>query len=62
MEDLKEVIVEDGIEYHLAENGCYYPVISLEQETDFYVGKYGTIRCEYLKKFHHTYYMDLWFA
>ena len=27
MKDLKEVIVENGIEYRLAENGCYYPVI-----------------------------------
>lgn len=30
MGDLKEVIVENGIEYRLAEDGCYYPVIGLE--------------------------------
>lgn len=59
MEDLREIIVENGIGYRLEENGCYYPVISLEQETDFSIGKYGTMRCEYLQKVRHTYYMDL---
>ncbi len=59
MEDLKEVIVENGIKYCLAEDGCYYPVVSLEQETDFSIGKYGYMRCEYLKQFHHAYYLDL---
>lgn len=59
MEELKEVIVENGMEYRLTENGCYYPVISLEQETDFGIGKYGCMRCEYLKEFCHAYYMDL---
>lgn len=59
MEDLKEVIVENGIEYHLAEDGCYYPFIRLEQETDFSIGKYGLMRCEYIKKHRHAYYMEL---
>lgn len=59
MENLRKVIVENGMEYRLAENGCYYPVIRLEQETDFSIGKYGTMRCEYLQKVRHTYYMDL---
>ncbi len=59
MEELKDVIVENGMEYHLAEDGCYYPVISLEQETDFSIGKYGLMRCEYIKSHCHGYYMEL---
>lgn len=62
MEDLKEVIVENGIEYRLRENDCYYPVISLEQKMDFSIGKYGFMRCEYIKNYKHRYYMDLLLA
>ena len=32
--EMVEVTVENGIEYHLAEDGCYYPDISAEQSTD----------------------------
>lgn len=47
---LAEVIVENGITYQLAENGCYYPQLSLEQETDCVIGKYGIMRGEYMMK------------
>lgn len=47
---LAEVIVENGITYHLAENGCYYPQLSLEQKTDYVIGKYGIMRGEYMMK------------
>lgn len=59
MEDLKEVIVENGIEYCLAENGCYYPVIRLEQETDFHIGKYGMMYAECIMKYHRKQYLDM---
>lgn len=59
MKELKDVIVENGMEYHLAKDGCYYPVMSLEQETNFCVGKYGLMRCEYIKRYRHAYYMEL---
>ena len=59
MEDMKEVIVEDGIEYRLAENGCYYPVISLEQETNFHIGKYGMMYGEYIMEHHRKQYLDM---
>lgn len=39
--ELAESIVENGITYHLAEDGCYYPQLSLEQKTDYVIGKYG---------------------
>lgn len=48
--ELADVIVENGIEYHLAEDGCYYPDINVEQNTDNPIGKYGMMRGEYLMK------------
>ena len=48
--ELAEVIVENGIEYYLAENGCYYPNIIVEQNTDYPIGKYGMMKGEYLMK------------
>ena len=45
---LPEVIEENGLIYHLAENGCYYPDLTFEQETDYPIGKYGLIRAEYM--------------
>ena len=59
MEGLKEVIVENGMEFRLAENGCYYPVIDLEQETDFSIGKYGMMYAEYIMKHHRKQYLDM---
>jgi hypothetical protein len=47
-ERLAEIIEENGITYYLAEDGCYYPNITLEQETDYPIGKYGIMRAEYL--------------
>lgn len=48
--ELAEVTVENGIEYHLSEDGCYYPDISAKQSTDYLIGKYGMMRGEYLMK------------
>ncbi len=45
---LPEVIEENGLIYHLAEDGCYYPDLTFEQETDYLIGKYGLIRAEYM--------------
>ncbi len=59
MEDLKEIIVENGIEYRLAEDGCYYPVISLEQETDFSIGKFGMMYGEYIIEHHRKQYLEI---
>lgn len=36
---LAEVMVENEITYRLAEDGCYYPQLSLEQKTDYMIGK-----------------------
>lgn len=47
------------MEYRLGEDGCYYPVIGLEQETDFYIGKYGMMYGEYIMKPHRKQYLDM---
>lgn len=56
---LAEVIVENGITYRLAENGCYYPELGLEQKTDYVIGKYGIIRGEYMMKCQRYEYLKL---
>lgn len=56
---LAEVIVENGITYRLAENGCYYLELGLEQKTDYVIGKYGIIRGEYMMKCQRHEYLKL---
>ena len=46
--ELAEVIEENGIVYHLKENGCCYPDVRLPEGTHYNIGKYGLMRWEYL--------------
>lgn len=59
MEKLEKVIVENGIVYVLGEDDLYYPDLCLPEGTHYQIGKYGHMRCEYLKEFKHGYYMEL---
>ena len=56
---LAEVIVENGITYHLSEDGCYYPQLSLEQKTDYTIGKYGIMRGEYMIRYRRHEYLKM---
>lgn len=56
---LAEVVVEKGITYHLAEDGCYYLQLSLEQKTDYTIGKYGIMRGEYMMKYQRHEYLKM---
>ena len=56
---LKEIIVENGITYRLAEDGCYYPQLSLEQKTDYAIGKYGIMRGEYIMNYRRHKYLKM---
>lgn len=47
---LEEVIEENGIVYHLAEDGLYYPDLRLPEGTHYSIGKYGLMRWEYLQE------------
>lgn len=57
--ELVEVIVENGITYQFAENGCYYPQLSLEQKTDYVIGKYSIMRREYMMKYQRHEYLKM---
>lgn len=56
---LEEIIVENGITYRLVEDGCYYPQLSLEQKTDYAIGKYGIMRGEYLMRYRRHEYLKM---
>ena len=58
-EKLEEIIVENGITYVLGEDDIYYLDLQLPEGTNYNIGKFGRMRCEYLKEFRHGYYMDL---
>lgn len=47
METMEKTIYENGMEYILAANGCYYPNLSVEQEELYEIGKYGQMIAEY---------------
>ena len=53
MEKLEKMIVENGITYVLGENDIYYPDLQLPEGTNYNIGKFGHMRCEYLKEFKH---------
>ena len=57
--ELAEVIEENGIVYHLAKNGCYYPDVRLPEGTHYNIGKYGLMRWEYLLTNHRREYIRL---
>ena len=46
--ELAEMVEENGIVYHLSEDGCYYPNVRLPEGTHYNIGKYGLMRWEYL--------------
>ena len=43
----------------LGEGDIYYPDLQLPERTNYNIGKFGHMRCEYLKEFRHGYYMKL---
>jgi hypothetical protein len=47
MEKLEKVIVENGITYVLGEDNIYYPDLQLPEGTNYNIGKFGHMRCEY---------------
>jgi hypothetical protein len=55
----KHIIGEIGISYTLGADGLYYPDLKLPEGTDYEIGKYGRMRCEYLKSHHKVVYMEL---
>lgn len=57
--ELEKVIKENGLVYHLAEDGCYYPDLKMEQKTDYPIGKYGIMRAEYMMEYQRYRYLKM---
>lgn len=55
----KHIIGENGISYTLGADGLYYPDLKLPEGTHYPIGRYGRMKAEYLKEYHHTYYWEL---
>ena len=55
----KHIVGENGIGYTLGEDGFYYPDLKLPEGTHYEIGRYGRMRCEYLKNHHKGEYMEL---
>ena len=55
----KHIVGENGIGYTLGEDGLYYPDLKLPEGTHYEIGRYGRMRCEYLKNHHKEEYMEL---
>lgn len=55
----KHIVGENGIGYTLGDDGLYYPDLKLMKGTNYEIGKYGRMRCEYLKSNRMMEYMEL---
>ena len=55
----KHIIGENGISYTFGEDGLYYPDLELPEGTHYEIGKYGLMRCEYLKNHRRGEYIKL---
>lgn len=55
----KHIIGENGIGYTLGADGLYYPDLQLPEGTHYEIGKYGRMRCEYLKRHQRGEYIKL---
>jgi len=47
MKTMENTIYENGMEYILAADGCYYPNLGAEQKEVYTIGKYGQMIAEY---------------
>ena len=46
---MKERIIENGIEYELR-GDIYYPILTLDEQTSYEIGKYGNMHLEFIEK------------
>ncbi len=56
MKTMENTIYENGMEYILAADGCYYPNLGVEQEEVYTIGKYGQMIAEYYWENRKRYY------
>ena len=46
---MEKYVVENGIKYELC-GDIYYPMLELNEQTDYQIGKYGCLHLDYIKK------------
>ena len=46
---MKERIIENGIEYEL-KGDIYYPLLTVDEQTSYQIGKYGNLHLEFIEK------------
>ena len=57
---MKDIFIENNIEYILAEDGMYYPNLQLSEDNETRsIGLYGSLRKTYLKEYRPSLYLDL---
>lgn len=55
----RHIVGENGIGYTLGEDDLYYPDLKLPEGTHYNIGRYGLMRCKYLKNHHRGEYIRL---
>ena len=58
---LEKIVVENGIGYVLSEDDLYYPDLALPEGRHYPIGRFGTMRCDFLRERRHSQYMQLLF-
>ena len=46
---MEKYIIENGIKYELS-GDIYYPMLKLDEQTDYQIGKYGWMHLDYIKQ------------
>ena len=46
---MEKYIIENGIKYELC-GDIYYPMLKLDEQTNYQIGKYGCLRLDYIKQ------------
>ena len=46
---MEKYIIENGIKYELC-GDMYYPMLKLDEQTDYQIGKYGCLHLDYIKQ------------
>ena len=55
---MEKYIIENGIKYELS-GDIYYPMLKLDEQTDYQIGKYGWMHLDYIKQHHYGRYTTL---
>ena len=46
---MEKYVIENGIKYELC-GDIYYPMLELNEQTDYQIGKYGCLHLDYIKQ------------